>query len=127
MEEKVKRLASLDALRGFDMFWIMGGDALLVAVLGSSALLFALFYWLVDVKGWQGWSFFFRVIGVNSITIYLAQRLIGFRMVNNNLVVPFLKLVPCDGFVRIVSAATYIALCWLFLLWLYRRKVFLKI
>ena len=72
MEEKVKRLASLDALRGFDMFWIMGGDALLVAVL-------------------------------------------------------FLKLVPCDGFVRIASALAYVALCWLFLLWLYRRKVFLKI
>ena len=94
---------------------------------GSSARLFALFYWIVDVKGWQGWSFFFRVIGVNSIAIYLAQRLIGFKMVNNNLIVPFLKLVPCDGFVRIASALAYVALCWLFLLWLYRKKVFLKI
>ena len=94
---------------------------------GSSALLFALFYWIIDVKGWQRWSFFFRVIGVNSIAIYLAQRLIGFKMVNNNLVVPFLKLVPCDGFVRIASALAYVALCWIFLLWLYRKKVFLKI
>ena len=94
---------------------------------GCSALLFALFYWIVDVKGWRRWCFFFEVIGVNSITIYLAQRLIGFRMVNNNIIVPFLKLVPCDGFVRVVSALTYVALCWLFLLWLHRRKIFLKI
>lgn len=28
-----QRLLSLDALRGFDMFWIMGGDALANAVL----------------------------------------------------------------------------------------------
>lgn len=28
MKEKSKRLLSLDALRGFDMFFIMGGEAL---------------------------------------------------------------------------------------------------
>ena len=27
-ENKPKRLYSLDALRGFDMFWIMGGEAI---------------------------------------------------------------------------------------------------
>jgi hypothetical protein len=26
----MKRLQSLDALRGFDMFWIMGGEGILV-------------------------------------------------------------------------------------------------
>ncbi|MCG9696008.1 DUF5009 domain-containing protein [Shewanella sp. Isolate11] len=45
VEAKVKpkqRLMSLDALRGFDMFWILGGEALFVGLL----------LW----TGWQGWQ-----------------------------------------------------------------------
>ncbi|GIU25993.1 DUF5009 domain-containing protein [Shewanella colwelliana] len=36
------RLMSLDALRGFDMFWILGGEALFVGLLAWT--------------GWQGWQ-----------------------------------------------------------------------
>ena len=32
MANQRPRLASLDALRGFDMFWIVGGKALVVAL-----------------------------------------------------------------------------------------------
>ena len=32
MKEKNRRLLSLDALRGFDMFFIMGGGALLLSL-----------------------------------------------------------------------------------------------
>ena len=41
-------------------------------------LLFALFYYLIDVRHCHRWTLFFRVIGMNSITIYLAQRFIDF-------------------------------------------------
>lgn len=45
-----------------------------VCVVGAySVWMFALFYYIVDVLGWRKWTFFFQVIGVNSITIYLAQ------------------------------------------------------
>ena len=37
-----KRLLSLDALRGFDMFWIIGGEKLFVA--------------LFVLTGWTGWK-----------------------------------------------------------------------
>ena len=36
--EPQKRLQSLDALRGFDMFWITGGDAFFIALLPFSAI-----------------------------------------------------------------------------------------
>lgn len=49
---------------------------------GLSFLLFALFYYIVDVKGWKSWTLFFRVIGLNSITIYLAQQVVGFSHMN---------------------------------------------
>ena len=33
---------------------------------GLSALLFAVFYWIIDVLGYRRWAFCFRVIGLNS-------------------------------------------------------------
>ncbi|MFC3034685.1 transmembrane glucosamine N-acetyltransferase NagX [Pseudoalteromonas fenneropenaei] len=39
-----KRLASLDALRGFDMIWILGGQSIFAA--------------LLVLTGWQGWQTF---------------------------------------------------------------------
>ncbi len=44
---------------------------------GISYALLSLFYWVVDVNGWRRWTFFFTVIGMNSITIYMAQKVIG--------------------------------------------------
>ena len=38
--------------------------------------MFALFYYIIDVRQWRRWSYFFKVIGVNSITIYMVQRIV---------------------------------------------------
>ena len=47
-----------------------------------SFVMLALFYWIVDVLGWRRWTFFFRVIGMNAITIYLLMRVIQFRAIS---------------------------------------------
>ena len=44
MTTQNKRLASLDALRGMDMFWILGGQSIFAA--------------LFVLTGWQGWKVF---------------------------------------------------------------------
>ncbi len=55
-----------------------------VCVVGAySVWMFALFYYVIDVLGWRKWTFFFKVIGVNSITIYLAQVFINFTFTAN--------------------------------------------
>lgn len=88
--------------------------------------MFALFYWLVDVAGiWKN-TLFFQVVGLNSITIYLAQPLLGMGNLNKMLFGRFASLFP-DPWGGVVLSATYIAVCWLFLLFLYRRKIFLKV
>ena len=38
----------------------------------------ALFYWLIDVKGWSRWAFFFVVIGTNAILVYFGQQVVDF-------------------------------------------------
>ena len=93
---------------------------------GYSFAMFALFYWLVDVKGWSKWSFFFQVIGMNSITIYLAQRFVGFRTASNFFLGGVAGLLP-DQWGQLVLGLGYIAACWLFLWFLYRKNVFLKV
>lgn len=98
-----------------------------VLVVGAySIAMYALFYWLIDVKGWKKWTFFFEVIGMNSITIYLAQRIIPFSSVNKFFLGGLAGLCP-EPVGKVILAAGYVAVCWLFLLFLYRKKVFLKV
>ena len=46
---------------------------------GLSLFLFAIFYLIIDVWNIRKWAFFFVAIGMNPITIYLAERIINFR------------------------------------------------
>src|SRR5690606_23112868 len=39
---------------------------------GISLLLIALFYYIIDVRGHTRWAFVFKVIGMNSILIYMS-------------------------------------------------------
>ena len=43
---------------------------------GISLLLFALLYWLLDVKKKSGWTFFLKPAGENSLTTYIAPALL---------------------------------------------------
>lgn len=93
---------------------------------GLSMLLFSLFYYIIDVKGYQRWTLFFTVIGMNSITIYLAQKFINFRYTSNALFGGVANLMPEDA-QPLVGAIGYVAVCWAFLYFLYRMRIFLKV
>ena len=91
-----------------------------------SFLALALFYWIVDVKGWRGWTFFFRVIGMNSITIYVMMRFVEFRSMSKF----FFSGVAGLGnghWSALVLCLGQVALEWLLLLYLYRKGTFLKV
>ena len=58
-EPKSKRLVSLDALRGFDMLWIMGGERIITALANLTGL--AAFTWAakqMDHVEWNGFHFY---------------------------------------------------------------------
>ena len=93
---------------------------------GISALAFALFFWIVDVKGKVAWTFPFRVIGMNSILIYMLQEIVPMTTVNKKLFGGFAHLVP-DTWEKSFLCATYMLLCWLVLYFCYRKKIFLKV
>jgi predicted acyltransferase len=98
---------------------------------GISFMLLSLFYLTIDVKNWAytwGWGFgakkvfFFKVIGMNSITIYLACAIFDFKDAS----VFFLGFLEpaLGGWIIILGA---IILEWLFLHFLYKKKVFLRV
>ena len=98
-----------------------------VLVAGAYSLaLFAVFYWIVDVKMWQRWTLFFRVVGMNAITVYLLQRIVDFDAVSQFFVGGVAGLLP-PAWACVLVAASHLAVCWLVLWFLYRKNVFLKV
>ena len=98
-----------------------------VLVVGAYSLFFfALFYYVIDVRGWSGWTFPFKVIGMNSITIYMARRVINFGYTNKFFLKGTASLLP-PQWGTLLLAVGNVALCWLFLYFLYRKKIFLKV
>jgi predicted acyltransferase len=92
---------------------------------GLSFLLLAAFYLVVDVWKVRKWSFVFRVIGMNSITIYLGTRMIDFDFTSKFLFGGVARLSGAAGV--LVLEAGVIALEWLVLYFLYKRNVFLRV
>lgn len=98
-------------------------------VLAAAAYSFfalAVFYWIIDVKKWRSWSFFFRVIGMNSITIYVMMRLFGFASMSRFFLSGVAGL-GGDHWRAVVLGVGQIAVEWLVLYYLYRKKTFLRV
>ena len=93
---------------------------------GMAFLVLALFFWVIDVLHYQRWAFFFKVIGLNSLTIYLAYRFINFQYTSQLLFGGIYAPAP-DRWHDVFQALGALGLVWLFLYFLYRNKLFLKV
>jgi predicted acyltransferase len=92
---------------------------------GWSLALLALFYLVIDVWRLRAWSLLFVVIGSNSILIYLARRFVAFGYTTHFLF---------DGVLRttgplqpLLWAIAVVLVEWLLLLFLYRKRIFLRV
>ena len=104
----------------------MWTSSFVMAVGAYSLGMFALFYYIIDVRKWQKWTLFFRVVGLNSITIYMAQKIISFSNINNFFLAGLASRLP-EQWAEVLMNAGYVMVCWLFLYVLYKKKIFLKI
>mgnify|MGYP002386467637 FL=1 len=94
---------------------------------GWSLMLLGLFYLVIDVWRIKKWAFFFVVIGMNSITIYVLQhRILRFDMIRDFFLEGIYDLSP--AMVQpFISALGYIAAVWIFLWFLWRKRIFLRV
>lgn len=93
---------------------------------GMAFLVFGLFYWLIDIQKLHGWTFFFVVIGMNSLTIYLAYRFIDFGF-TSRLLFEGLYAHADEKWHAVFESLGALGLVWVFLYILYRLKIFIKI
>ncbi len=93
---------------------------------GLSLLLFVIFYLIIDVWGYRKWAFFFIVIGMNPITIYLATRIINFSHTTDFFFGGFTRMMP-ENWTELINGLGLTTIGWLFLYFLYKKKIFLKI
>lgn len=96
---------------------------------GCCFLLLAAFYYVIEMRGARRWAFPLLVTGANSIAAYLIAHLFeGF-------ITGALTRHVGEGAFRVLGApyaplvrgALVLLWMWLILLWMYRRKLFLKI
>ncbi len=96
---------------------------------GISFLFLAAFYVVLDIAAWKAWSFPLRVIGMNSIAAYCLAHLVdGFieSSIRTHLGKDAFDIFG-PGYQPIVQGSAILFVLWLVLLWMYRRRLFLKV
>jgi predicted acyltransferase len=94
---------------------------------GWSLILLAVFYLILDVWKIRRWSFPFMVIGLNSITIYLCSAgIINFQTMNKFFFTGVVNFFS-EPARPVVNVVCFLICEWVFLYFLYRKKIFLKV
>jgi len=93
---------------------------------GWSLILLGVFYLVIDVLGFWRWSLFFIVIGMNSITIYLGTSMVNFNHTTGFLFGGLVGKVD-EPLRAVLWAVSYILTWWLVLLFMYRKRIFIRI
>ncbi|WP_145279809.1 acyltransferase family protein [Tautonia plasticadhaerens] len=97
---------------------------------GWSLLLLALFYAVIDAAGWRRWAFPLVVVGVNAITIYVVPRFLDFDRLSRFFFGGVSALADrriAGDFTPVAAAIGVLVAEWLFLYYLYRRRIFLRV
>ncbi|MDO9551244.1 acyltransferase family protein [Rhodonellum sp.] len=98
---------------------------------GWAILTLAFFYWMVDVKKVQSWTFAFLVVGMNSIFIYLFAEILGHAWLFGFLkIFSFGFLEPLgipEPLLLLLTALLTLGGMWYLCYFLYKKKIFFKI
>jgi predicted acyltransferase len=108
---------------------------------GAACLLLALCYWTIDVRGWRWWTKPWVILGTNAITLFAASALLVKTLI-------FIKVGQVDGeplslwgylyargfepfldpyVASLTFALANLAVLFVLLAWMYRRRLFLRV
>ena len=86
---------------------------------GLSMILLSFFYFIIDVKGYKQWAYFFKIIGMNSILIYISGHFIDWEYTTNALFQWLGQLVGAP-YNMVVMASLYVGIEWAFLYFMFK-------
>ena len=96
---------------------------------GWVMLMLAAAYYVIDLRGYRRWVFPFLVVGANSIAMYVLVHVATdymFRTFRTHLGHVLVARIP-EAFQTITLGAGTLLVFWLMLLWMYRRRVFVRL
>lgn len=93
---------------------------------GMAFIFLAAFYYVIEVLQWRRWTFFFEVIGLNSIAIYLLYRFIDFEKTAQMLFGGLYSFTD-PKWHEVFSAIGALGLIWWLMYFLYKKRIFFKI
>lgn len=96
---------------------------------GWVTLILAAFVALIEWRRWKHWAFPFVVVGLNPITLYCLWQLSGGFIRDNirrHLGQGIFEAFGAE-YIPLLERAVVVLVLWLILLWMYRRKIFLRI
>ena len=106
-------------------------SSFVVLTAGLSALLLALFYYIIDVRRRRAWCQPFVWIGGNAITLYLAAQIVNFQSLAERLaggdVKRALDARAAEGAGSVVVALVGLLLMVLFARFLYKQRIFIRV
>jgi len=104
---------------------------------GWSLLGLSICYWLIEIKQWKrGWTFPWLVFGSNAIAAYVFSELLsplvgdvlfGHRSLGSIIYAHVFAHVPDRALGSLLYSLCYVAVCFIPVLILYRKKIFIKI
>lgn len=115
-------------------------SSFVVYICGWASLLWAVTFWILDVKGWKGWTGFFLVFGSNALVAYILSELFiltnyafpftinGEHVFVSNLFDQYVySAITMTKFRSVLWGLTILFLCWAIAYPLYKKKIFIKL
>ena len=91
---------------------------------GWACLMLLFFYWLIDIRGYRKWAFPLTVIGANAIFIYMFTSLIHLDPIVDVFTKEIARILPNSEL--LFQQIAILAVEWVILFWMYKRKIFVK-
>ena len=93
---------------------------------GIGFILIAFFYLIIDHWGFKKWAFYFRIIGMNSIFVYLFTRIIDISYVSKFFFGWLAKPLSEESGTLLITIGG-MGIVWLLLYFMYKKKIFLRV
>ena len=94
---------------------------------GLSAIALGVFYLIIDVWGLRRWAFAFVVVGANPLAIYLGRKFFDLNYTRDFFFSDAINRFVPESCQTLATSFAGLLVGWLILLWLYRRRIFIKI